>query len=124
MADSNSFSYFFLIVIVLVSVAVPSSDALSTNFYHKVCPKALPTIKKVVTDAVYREGRMGASLLRLHFHDCFVNGCDGSVLLDSTSTIDGEKTAFGNNNSLRGFEVVDRIKSEVDDLRCSCCLLC
>ncbi|MCL7031654.1 hypothetical protein MKW94_008690 [Papaver nudicaule] len=114
MADSNSFSYFFLIVIVLVSVVVPSSDALSTNFYHKVCPKALPTIKKVVTDAVYREGRMGASLLRLHFHDCFVNGCDGSVLLDSTSTIDGEKTAFGNNNSLRGFEVVDRIKSEVD----------
>ncbi|KAI3965719.1 hypothetical protein MKX01_010676 [Papaver californicum] len=57
---------------------------------------------------------MGASLLRLHFHDCFVNGCDGSVLLDSTTTIDGEKTAFGNNNSLRGFEEVDRIKSEVD----------
>ncbi|KAI3890395.1 hypothetical protein MKX03_028217 [Papaver bracteatum] len=114
MADSNGFSYFLLIVVVLVSVAVPSADALSTTFYHKVCPKALPTIKKVVNDAVNREGRMGASLLRLHFHDCFVNGCDGSVLLDSTSTIDGEKTAFGNNNSLRGFEVVDRIKADVD----------
>ncbi|KAI3993611.1 hypothetical protein MKX01_002624 [Papaver californicum] len=113
MADRNGFFY-FLVAIVLVSVAITSSDALSTTFYHKVCPKALSTIKKVVYDAVNREHRMGASLLRLHFHDCFVNGCDGSVLLDSTSTIDGEKTAFGNINSLRGFEVVDRIKSEVD----------
>ncbi|KAI3839747.1 hypothetical protein MKW98_010052 [Papaver atlanticum] len=50
---------------------------------------------------------MGASLLRLHFHDCFVN----FFLIAHQH---GEKTAFGNNNSLRGFEVVDRIKSEVD----------
>ncbi|KAI3878441.1 hypothetical protein MKX03_000843 [Papaver bracteatum] len=113
MADRNGFFY-FLLVSVLVSMAIISSDALSTSFYQKVCPKALPTIKKVVTDAVNRERRMGASLLRLHFHDCFVNGCDGSVLLDKTSTIDGEKTARGNNNSARGFEVVDRIKSEVN----------
>ncbi|KAI3953795.1 hypothetical protein MKW98_017619 [Papaver atlanticum] len=113
MANSNGFSY-FLFVIVVMSVAATSSDALSTTFYQKVCPQALPVIKRVVTDVVNRERRMGASLLRLHFHDCFVNGCDASVLLDSTSTIDGEKTAFGNNNSLRGFEVVDKIKSEVD----------
>ncbi|KAI3840828.1 hypothetical protein MKW92_034814 [Papaver armeniacum] len=78
MADGNGSAYFLLIVVVLVSVTtVPSTDALSTTFYHKVCPKALPTIKKVVNDAVSRE--MG-------------------------------KTAFGNNNSLRGFEVVDRLR--------------
>ncbi|RZC78195.1 hypothetical protein C5167_002370 [Papaver somniferum] len=110
MADRNGFFY-FLLVSVLVSVAIISSDALSTSFYQTVCPKALPTIKKVVTDAVNRERRMGASLLRLHFHDCFVNGCDGSILLDITN---GEKTANGNINSARGFEVVDRIKSEVN----------
>ncbi|KAI3993610.1 hypothetical protein MKX01_002623, partial [Papaver californicum] len=113
MEDRSCFFY-FLLLIVLVSVAVTSSDALSTTFYQKVCPKALPTIKKVVADAVNRERRMGASLLRLHFHDCFVNGCDGSLLLDDTPTIDGEKTAFGNNNSARGFEVIDVIKSEVN----------
>jgi len=54
---------------------------------------------------------MAASLLRLHFHDCFVNGCDGSVLLDVSG---GEKFALSNLNSVRGFEVVDRIKSTVE----------
>jgi len=43
-----------------------------------------------------------------------MQGCDGSVLLDPTPTIDSEKTAVPNNNSIRGFEVVDNIKSEVD----------
>ncbi|KAL4297235.1 hypothetical protein GQ457_12G002990 [Hibiscus cannabinus] len=57
---------------------------------------------------------MGASLLRLHFHDCFVNGCDGSLLLDSTPAFETEKNARGNLNSVRGFEVVDKIKAEVD----------
>ncbi|KAJ0028625.1 hypothetical protein Pint_35017 [Pistacia integerrima] len=62
---------------------------------------------------------MGASLLRLHFHDCFVQGCDASNLLDSTSTIDSEKNANPNNNSARGFEVIDQIKNEVDKI-CGC----
>jgi peroxidase len=57
---------------------------------------------------------MGASLVRLHFHDCFVNGCDGSVLLDDNSTFTGEKTAGPNNNSLRGFDVIDTIKTKVE----------
>jgi peroxidase len=43
-----------------------------------------------------------------------LQGCDGSVLLDPTPTIDSEKTAIPNNNSIQGFEVVDNIKSEVD----------
>lgn len=41
-------------------------------------------------------------------------GCDGSILLDATSSSPGEKTAGPNNNSVRGFEVVDKIKSQVE----------
>ncbi|CAN1771883.1 Cationic peroxidase 1 [Linum perenne] len=60
---------------------------------------------------------MGASLLRLHFHDCFVNGCDGSVLLDDVApSFIGEKTAPPNDNSLRGYEVIDKIKAAVESL--------
>ncbi|XP_020087300.1 peroxidase 4-like [Ananas comosus] len=68
----------------------------------------------IVEQAIEQEPRMGASLLRLHFHDCFVNGCDGSVLLDDTPTFTGEKNAAPNKNSIRGFDVVDKIKEAVN----------
>lgn len=57
---------------------------------------------------------MGASLLRLHFHDCFVNGCDGSILLDDTPNFTGEQTARANNNSIRGLNVIDNIKANLE----------
>ncbi|KAJ9670018.1 hypothetical protein PVL29_026525 [Vitis rotundifolia] len=57
---------------------------------------------------------MAASLLRLHFHDCFVNGCDASILLDESSAFKGEKNALPNRNSARGFEVIDAIKADVE----------
>ncbi|KAL2338944.1 hypothetical protein Fmac_013390 [Flemingia macrophylla] len=41
-------------------------------------------------------------------------GCDASVLLDDTQDFVGEKTAGPNLNSLRGFEVIDKIKSELE----------
>nr|GEV94541.1 heme peroxidase [Tanacetum cinerariifolium] len=114
----NIISFLSFFVFLIFSIATASSDdyGLSTKYYERVCPQALPTIKRVVEDAIAQERRMGASLLRLHFHDCFVNGCDASILLDQTSTIDTEKNAAANDNSARGFEVIDRIKSEVDKI--------
>ncbi|KAL6987943.1 NAD(+) salvage pathway protein [Sarracenia purpurea var. burkii] len=88
-----------------------ASAQLSSNFYSSSCPNLLSTIKSAVDSAVSKEARMGASLLRLHFHDCF--GCDGSVLLDGAN---GEKSAGPNLNSLRGFDVIDTIKSQVESL--------
>ncbi|CAO2814568.1 unnamed protein product [Amaranthus hypochondriacus] len=71
-----------------------------------------------MAQAVKKEPRIAASILRLFFHDCFVNGCDGSVLLADTPTFKGERTAKSNaNNSIRGFEVIDAIKSNVEN----CC---
>nr|DAD28177.1 TPA_asm: hypothetical protein HUJ06_029645 [Nelumbo nucifera] len=108
-------SMMYLRVLIMVALATAAFSAnLSPTFYNKVCPQALPTIKKIVEEAVKKETRMGASLLRLHFHDCFVNGCDASILLDRTSSFLSEKTAPPNNNSVRGFNVVDKIKSAVD----------
>ncbi|CAN1234198.1 Peroxidase 54 [Linum perenne] len=41
-------------------------------------------------------------------------GCDGSLLLDNSATILSEKQSAGNNNSVRGFEVVDQMKTQVE----------
>ncbi|KAM3683936.1 hypothetical protein ACJW31_11G002900 [Castanea mollissima] len=97
-------------------VGMVSANLLSPLFYERTCPNALTTIKSAVDSAVSREPRMGASLLRLHFHDCFVQGCDASVLLDDTANFIGEKTAFPNINSVRGFDVIDTIKSQLENM--------
>ncbi|RWR92198.1 peroxidase P7-like protein [Cinnamomum micranthum f. kanehirae] len=104
-----------LVILSLLVVFLGSSSAqLSTSYYSKTCPNVFSAVKSTVQSAISNERRMGASLLRLHFHDCFVNGCDGSILLDDTSSFTGEKTAVPNNRSARGFEVVDNIKSAVE----------
>ncbi|KAE8707231.1 Peroxidase superfamily protein [Hibiscus syriacus] len=54
------------------------------------------------------------SICILIFNCIVLQGCDGSLLLDSTPAFETEKNARGNLNSVRGFEVVDEIKAEVD----------
>lgn len=44
----------------------------SENYYGSSCPAALLTIRTTVATAVLLDRRMGASLLQLYFHDCFV----------------------------------------------------
>ncbi|XP_024974604.1 cationic peroxidase 1-like [Cynara cardunculus var. scolymus] len=116
MAHSPS-SYSYVIVTYISCLWVllgTASGQLSANFYATSCANFSSIISNAVSSAVSNEARMGASLLRLHFHDCFVNGCDASVLLDDTANFTGEKTAGPNNNSLRGFDVIDTIKSQLE----------
>lgn len=47
--------------------------SLRFGIYQDVCPEAEDIIFSWVEKAVSEEPRMAASLLRLHFHDCFVN---------------------------------------------------
>ncbi|CBI15846.3 unnamed protein product, partial [Vitis vinifera] len=110
--------------VVAAAIVIPISAQLSPDFYDKLCPQALPTIRSILEKAIYHEPRLGASLLRVHFHDCFVNGCDASVLLDDTPNFTGEKTAGPNLNSLRGFEVIDEIKEAVNSACCGNVVSC
>nr|XP_010905761.2 peroxidase 11 [Elaeis guineensis] len=87
---------------------------LSLDYYLKACPTAELIVRKEMECAVQADPRNGAAILRLHFHDCFVQGCDGSVLLDDTVTLIGEKKAEQNANSLKGFDIVDKIKTKLE----------
>ncbi|CAO1943155.1 unnamed protein product [Urochloa humidicola] len=71
----------------------PVARGLSFDFYKRSCPKAEDIVRSFVQDAVRRDVGLAAGLLRLHFHDCFVQGCDASVLLDGSATGPGEKQA-------------------------------
>ncbi|PIM98972.1 Peroxidase [Handroanthus impetiginosus] len=100
--------------LLFLSSTIPSEAQLSPTFYATTCPNAVATIRTSIRQAVSRERRMAASLLRLHFHDCFVQGCDASILLDETPSIESEKTAGPNDQSARGYEVIDAAKSAVE----------
>ncbi|KAK3421777.1 hypothetical protein EUGRSUZ_G02397 [Eucalyptus grandis] len=91
-----------------------SDPPLTLDYYASSCPNVLEIIHQEMEREVLSDPRNAALVLRLHFHDCFVQGCDGSVLLDDTVMLRGEKTASPNINSLKGFEIIDRIKSNVE----------
>ncbi|KAM3317174.1 hypothetical protein ACQJBY_035046 [Aegilops geniculata] len=120
MAASYTTSWRCAFLALLALFASGAYGQLSPSFYASTCPNLEAIVRSVMNTTVANEKRMGASLLRLHFHDCFVEGCDGSVLLDNvpatptTPAFFGEKNAFGNINSLRGFEVIDTIKTAVE----------
>lgn len=61
-----------LVLALATTAAVASAQLSSEDYYDASCPAALLTIRTAVSTAVLLDRRMGASLLRLHFHDCFV----------------------------------------------------
>jgi peroxidase len=101
-------------LVLALAIAGGASAQLSTGFYSNSCPNMLTAVRSALRPAIARERRVGASIVRLFFHDCFVQGCDASLLLDDAPGIQGEKNAVPNKNSARGFEVIDAIKAAVE----------
>ncbi|XP_043712118.1 peroxidase 60-like [Telopea speciosissima] len=85
------------------------------GYYKGKCPNNCTDVEAIVRSSVTSQFGLDPTiipqLIRLQFHDCFVRGCDASILLDGNST---EKTATPN-LTVRGFNVIDRIKFAVED---------
>ncbi|CAA6673023.1 unnamed protein product [Spirodela intermedia] len=77
---------------------------LRPNFFSSTCPNLHSIIENAVWTAVKNDLRLSASMICLFFHDCFVNGCDASVLLVDTATFQGEQT-----------DIIELIKSTVEE---------
>ncbi|KAG6493469.1 peroxidase 1-like [Zingiber officinale] len=90
------------------------AQSLSVGFYTKTCPSAEAIVFEEVSKILDLVPSLAAPLLRMHFHDCFVRGCDGSVLLNSTNGNVAEKDARPN-LSLRGYGVIDRVKAKLEE---------
>ncbi|KAK4265670.1 hypothetical protein QN277_026691 [Acacia crassicarpa] len=101
------------IFVVLGTISV-SRAQLSPTFYNQTCPNVTAIVSSVIQSAFQTDIRIGASLIRLHFHDCFVQGCDASLLLNNSATIVSEQSAPANNNSIRGLDVVNNIKTALE----------
>ncbi|XP_062086530.1 peroxidase 60-like [Humulus lupulus] len=69
------------------------------------------TVRSAMAEAFNDDPSIVAALLRMHFHDCFVKGCDASILLDRNGDGGDTEKKAGANLSVRGYEVIDDIKS-------------
>ncbi|KAK8661411.1 hypothetical protein V6N13_091016 [Hibiscus sabdariffa] len=90
----------------------PIVSGLSWTFYQKSCPKVESIIRKQLKKVFKEDIGQAAALLRLHFHDCFVQGCDASVLLDGSASGPSEQDAPPN-LTLRGFKIINDLRALV-----------
>ena len=108
----SSISVIFLAFLALATIFPSSVQSQSTRvgFYSSSCPRAESIVTQTVQKHFNSNPTIAPGLLRMHFHDCFVQGCDASVLLDGANT---EKIA-GLNRGLKGWEVIDDAKTQLE----------
>lgn len=100
-------------LVVLLLSAFAAAAQLDEKFYSQSCPSVEAVVRKEMVRALSAVPSLAGPLLRMHFHDCFVRGCDGSVLLDSTANNPAEKDAKPN-LTLRGFGFIETVKAAVE----------
>ncbi|KAJ4878866.1 Peroxidase 1 [Raphanus sativus] len=109
MALKNLFALVVLLSVVGASVAKPYGNPLGNprlkgdldlDYYRFRCPQMESIVHRVTFQYVSRRPTLAAALLRMHFHDCFVR-------------VNAERDAPPN-LSLRGYEVVDAVKSALE----------
>ncbi|XP_059454046.1 peroxidase 12-like [Corylus avellana] len=126
MAGFASFSCVLLISSVLLAsyacaseveldyASIPIETGLSWDFHDSSCPKLESIIRKELKKIFKKDIGQAAGLLRVHFHDCFVQGCDSSVLLDGSASRPSEQDAPPNVFlRAKAFEIIDDLRELV-----------
>ncbi|KOM28977.1 hypothetical protein LR48_Vigan627s002600 [Vigna angularis] len=107
---------FFSLLLLLTSTTISSAE-LTPGFYNNVCPNVEQLVRSAVALKFQQTFVTAPATLRLYFHDCFVRGCDASILLANSNS---EKD-HPDDISLAGdgFDTVIKAKEAVDsDPKC------
>ncbi|XP_009419401.2 peroxidase 12 [Musa acuminata AAA Group] len=91
----------------------PLADGLAWEFYDGTCHDLESIVRAHLRSVFDSDVGLAAGLLRVFFHDCFVQGCDGSVLLTGSDS----EQASSPNQTLRpkALQVIDDLRGLVED---------
>ncbi|PSR85077.1 Peroxidase [Actinidia chinensis var. chinensis] len=90
------------------------SHELSYDFYERTCPQVEDIVRAGVESISLTDPSTPAALLRLMFHDCQVQGCDASILIDQNDPTMPSEMASPKNFGIRKREKISLIKSMVE----------
>ncbi|BFI23945.1 peroxidase [Marchantia polymorpha subsp. ruderalis] len=93
----------------------PTHPNLTEDFYLRTCPQARIIVFNVLVRQLALNKNLPAQLIRLFFHDCFVRGCDSSILIESTPGNVAELDGFPNRNSVKGLDVIALAKEKLEE---------
>ncbi|KAM0962561.1 hypothetical protein ACFX13_022088 [Malus domestica] len=92
-------------------------QGLSYNFYENSCPQVEAIVRAAIQPTFLTDPTSPAAFLRLMFHDCQVQGCDASILVDPNANVVPSEMAAGKNFGIRKRESINILKSMVE-LQC------
>uniref|UniRef100_A0A0E0E5T3 Peroxidase n=1 Tax=Oryza meridionalis TaxID=40149 RepID=A0A0E0E5T3_9ORYZ len=107
-----------VVVAVLLATAACAAAQLSQSYYASTCPNVEALVRGAVTQKLKETFNAAPGTLRLFFHDCFVRGCDASVLIAGP---DDEHSAGADTTlSPDALDLITRAKAAVDaDAQCA-----
>lgn len=111
----DKFGAVLVVLFLTTSCSIFASAQLKQNYYANVCPNVETIVRGVVQQKIQQTFTTVPATLRLFFHDCFVQGCDASIIIASSGSNIAEKDSE-DNLSLAGdgFDTVIKAKAAID----------
>lgn len=76
-----------MVILQVMALSVQSQGGLKAGFYSSSCPMAEAIVRSTVESHFQKDPTVAAGLLRLHFHDCFVQ-------VDSIGCLETEEQVY------------------------------
>eukprot|EP00253_Pinus_taeda_P007864 PITA_07864 len=107
---------FFCCLILLIHGIQSIDGQLSVDFYRVSCPAVDSIVFETMRKLANESNVVAPSTLRLFFHDCFIEGCDASIMISSTLNNRAERDLPENNIAQNAFDAIVQVKKAVDSV--------
>ncbi|XP_028802366.1 peroxidase 16-like [Neltuma alba] len=115
MSSSSSF-ILFLVSLLSLQLIAASFGQLQVDYYNHSCPNVESIIRAAVERKFQQTIVTAPATLRLFFHDCFVRGCDASVILAKRNGAAEKVNPIDLSLAGDGFDTVLKAKAAVEEV--------